>query len=540
MATQIFKELLILGGTILGIAFFWFLATRRLMGNGIIIKLRLSSYVNAFLMVVIFYTFGRIGFSYKNMLIFYPMAIISLLAVNYFTLRIFVKPIRELAEVAKKISVGELGDTYHYAAKDEFGSLTFSFNEAIEYLREKADTAKELSLGNLGVTCEPKSENDVLGMAYQKMILELRGFAELILQKSNELYHDSDQLTLAVNHTQMANSQINSAMQQVAQGSVQETTSVTRTAQTMEFVNLSSETLRKNAKDQLYSIENTSQLTSQLANNIHEVVGYSQKAKHQTKTSFETIQLSSDTISETLEGLKRIQNKMLVSQQKVNELDQHSQAIGIIVDTIEDIASQTNMLALNATIEAARAGEMGKGFAVVAEEVGKLADRSVKATKEIAEIIQALKSNIQVNQQTMLESINEVDQGVLNSDRSAEALIAIKQSIEHTNNQMNAIMDETEKMEIRVNHLVDEIKTVNELIQVNHTAINNIDGSINEASQAIESIASISEENSASVEEVTAATSEMAEQSQSVAEMAMSLSNVAEALKTSVAFFKVL
>ena len=75
---------------------------------------------------------------------------------------------------------------------------------------------------------------------------------------------------------------------------------------------------------------------------------------------------------------------------RIQSLGQRSQEIGDIIGVIEDIAEQTNLLALNAAIEAARAGDQGRGFAVVADEVRKLAERTGKATKEIATVIESV------------------------------------------------------------------------------------------------------------------------------------------------------
>jgi methyl-accepting chemotaxis protein len=161
--------------------------------------------------------------------------------------------------------------------------------------------------------------------------------------------------------------------------------------------------------------------------------------------------------------MKRIAQVVEVSAGTVKELGKSSDQIGEIIGVIDDIADQTNLLALNAAIEAARAGEQGRGFAVVADEVRKLAERTTKATKEIAGMIKKIQSDTAGAVASMEEGTAEVKQGMKLADRagaSLQEIVGVSQKVTDMVTQIAAASEEQSSASEQISKNVEGISKV--------------------------------------------------------------------------------
>lgn len=206
---------------------------------------------------------------------------------------------------------------------------------------------------------------------------------EKIAGASEQMANHSEELTQSAN--------------EVGNGAIQ-------ISQTMDELASGAETQANNAGDLSQAMEN-------FASRLARANNYSEEIYNSSKDVLSITEEGSQLMDESAQQMKRINEAVKDSVDKIENLAKQSQEISKLVVVIQDIADQTNLLALNAAIEAARAGENGRGFSVVAEEVRKLAEQVAGSIADISRIVQNIQTETNVVTKTLQAGYEEVEEG---------------------------------------------------------------------------------------------------------------------------------
>jgi methyl-accepting chemotaxis protein len=343
-------------------------------------------------------------------------------------------------------------------------------NSIVNPITTLIEGAQKISKGDLSskINVNGALEINKLAQEFNLMIDHLRSLIMKTTEASETVSAASQQLAASIDAVGQSTQQVSATVQRVADG-------------TNEQVRLSEHSVQV----------------------IHGMIAYIDTAAHAaegavkvTADSKETAHQGTKQSEDAIARIGNVQQGVNDSAEVINLLGEKSRQIGNIIDAITGLAGQTNLLALNAAIEAARAGEHGRGFAVVAEEVGKLAEQSEQAAREIAEIISSIRQETLMAVESMNKGRKNVDEGVIAVEKAGASFHDIYSAITAASEQVNSILGITQKQKESSYSMQDSVEKIADFAKVN------ADGA--------EKVAAASEEQNTAVQEIKSAADDLA------------------------------
>jgi methyl-accepting chemotaxis protein len=216
----------------------------------------------------------------------------------------------------------------------------------------------------------------------------------------------------------------------------------------------------KMASEQDNVVTETTATVNEVRATVTETAERAQSVAETAQLSVDISRNGTEAVQETIEGMEVIRRRVEDIADNILVLSEHTQQIGEIIATVNNLADQSRMLALNASVEAARAGEEGKGFAVVAMEVRNLADQNRDATVQVREILgeiqRATNSAVMVTE----EGSKGVDSGQQKVNKAGESIDELSQAIEDAAMAAMQIAASTRQQTIGMDQLTDAMRTI--------------------------------------------------------------------------------
>ncbi|MFZ0456578.1 MAG: methyl-accepting chemotaxis protein [Ignavibacteriaceae bacterium] len=440
------------------------------------------------------------------------------------------KPLKDITLNVKELNLGHFSQRINISTNDEFGKIASAINNLAEDLQKNVvNNIKKISEGEFDIELIQKDDKDEITPEINKLtstIKEMVDESKLLVDaatsgklnvrgdsaKFSGGYHE---LIQGLNNTFVAVvkpiNESSKILELLAQGNL---TARMRGDYPGDYsviknnINSLAESFSNAVKDFASAVKLTTNSSNEISSSIEEMAAGTQEQSSQTtevaaaieemaRTILETTQNAGTAsqnakrageiageggkvVEETVEGMKRIADVVSKASETVKQLGKSSDQIGEIIQVIDDIADQTNLLALNAAIEAARAGEMGRGFAVVADEVRKLAERTTKATKEIAGMIKQIQRDTKGAVESIEEGTEEVKKGRELANKAGESLRGIISASNKVVDDVNQVAGASE-----------EQSSAAEQISKNIEAISNV---TNESTAGIQQVARSAED----------------------------------------------
>ncbi len=353
----------------------------------------------------------------------------------------------ELAGKINEIAAGNISAGAQLDAAQPDDELNRAVRNLLDYLNEKAALMDKVAAGDLTAGVEVHSAEDTFGGLFRNMLEKLQGavqngeeqsglknsISKLLGEVSEIAQGDltveaeagSKTTGALANAFNYMTSELRALIKQVKNVTFQVTHSAQEISETTGELAQGSET-------QAVQIAQTSRAVEDMALQIQEVSINATMSAKVAGESLNMAQHGTQAVQDNINAMNRIRNQVQETAKRIKKLGERSQEIGEIVQLLDELSERTSLLALNASLQAAAAGEAGRGFAAVTEEVERLAERSNRAAQKIAALAQSIQYETKDVVSSMEETIHEVVVGSNLADRAGQTL----GEIEKVSNQL--------------------------------------------------------------------------------------------------------
>ncbi|MFN8559433.1 MAG: Cache 3/Cache 2 fusion domain-containing protein [Dehalococcoidia bacterium] len=424
------------------------------------------------------------------------------------------------ARVAQGLAQGDLTQQVTVCAtpipvtgRDELAMMAADFNAMVERLQQT-------------------------GAAFANMTAGLRDLVGEIQSTANHLAYTSEEMDGAAHQTGAIVGKVASAVQGIATGTRDTSRTAQVTTQAVGHFTAAADRIARGAREQGQQLVAASATAARMTGDIAQVAGSAQSVAAVAEEARVAVNHGDEAVTATVTSIGEIRALITTAATKVEALGRLGEQIGTVVDTIDEIAEQTNLLALNAAIEAARAGEQGRGFAVVADEVRKLAERSRRETKVIAALIEQVQHGTRDAVTSMEAGSVSVTVGAGKADQAGMALRAVHQAVATAATQVREIAAAAQKLAAEAGQVDSAMASVSAVAEQNSSATEQMVEQSARVAAAIQSIAAVADENRAATEQVSASAEAMNRQVEETGAKARTLASTAASLKRAAAQFK--
>jgi methyl-accepting chemotaxis protein len=311
---------------------------------------------------------------------------------------------------------------------------------------------------------DQKDEIGILAEALRKMVTTLKGKIEEAAAKSQSAAEEADKAKQAMQEAEAAKEM---AMRAKAEGMLQAASGL---ESVVEIVTSASEELSaqieqssRGSQEQTHLVGEAATAMEEMNTTVLEVAKNASSASENAEKAKGKAIDGAKIVEQVVQGIGNVQAQANKLKQDMANLGQQADGIGQILNVISDIADQTNLLALNAAIEAARAGEAGRGFAVVADEVRKLAEKTMTATKEVGDAIRGIQQGTSTNINNANNSAKIIEEATTLASKSGEALNEIVSIADLVADQVRMIATASEEQSAASEEINNRIETVNRI-----------------------------------------------------------------------------